>query len=337
MSNEWFDGSGDDATTEHNVEVVDGGEVFTPASDAEFFVDDDFGGDEFGTDVVPHDEVTGIVDMTVPLNTEEARELTEHIRSAVDVVWMLVARAHAGRAWEALGYPSFAAYVKEEFDISRSRAYQLLDQAKVVQAIESATPEDTNVVISEAAARDLKSVLGEFTEEVSERTAGLPADEAADMVDEIVEDYREKVRERREEERIAAEDAAAERAERGDRSDLGEWDGPADYTPPPPPSLYGEDDDLDPAVIRRNVQACYDLYSSLQALKGMPDIEDIIATIPAERRVQINDSLGTAVDWLVEFRTSWYAQPWQGEEAGDDEDYDEGDDFGDEDDDHYGG
>lgn len=298
MSNDWFEDAAAGVEDDTSAEPFDGGE-------------------DFGTDVVVADPVSAeIVDMTVPLNTEEARELTEHIRSAADVLWTLVARAHAGRAWEALGYPSFAAYVKEEFDISRSRAYQLLDQAKVVQAIEAATPEGTTLAISEAAARDLKSVLGDFSAEVAERTYGSTPDEAADMVDEIVDNYREKARERREEAQIAAEDAAADRAERAERGDLPEWDGPADYTPPPPP-VFGEDDDLDPAVIRRNVQACYDLYSSLQALKGMPEVGDIIDTIPPERRVQINDSLAASVEWLAMFREAWFAQPWQADEDGD--------------------
>lgn len=268
-----------------------------------------------------------VVDMSVPLTMDEARELTEHIRSAVDVVWVLVARAHAGRAWEALGYASFAAYVQEEFNISRSRAYQLLDQAKVVQAIESATPDGTELSISEAAARDLKSILGEVVPEVETRTAGLPADEAAEVVEEIVEDYREKVREQREQREaqaaLDAEEAAMDRADRDGFSGGGDW-----TPPPPPPPIYDEDDDLDPAAIRRNVQACYDLYSSLTALRSMPEIQDIINTIPAERRVQINEQIAEASDWLNDFRKQWFEQPWH---SGDGDDPEFGDEFGEDD------
>jgi hypothetical protein len=290
-------------------DVYDDGDDF--AVDVEFV--------EPGTDLTVADEpLTGVVDMTVPLTMEEARDLTEHIRSAVDVVWVLVARAHAGRAWEALGYTSFAAYVGEEFNISRSRAYQLLDQAKVVQAIESATPEGTTLAISEAAARDLKSVLGEVVPDIEHRTEGMGPSEAAEVVEEIVEDYRDKVREKREQDALEAEEAAMDRADRDGFS------GGGDYTPPPPP-IYDEDDDLDPAVIRRNVQACYDLYSSLNALRSMPEISEIIDTIPVERRVQINESLNPSVDWLISFREQWNAHLASVATDGGVEDYDDED------------
>lgn len=275
-----------------------------------------------GTAVSVLAEVHHEIDLTVPLTMDEARELTEHIRHAVDVVWVLVARAHAGRAWEALGYTTFAAYVGEEFNISRSRAYQLLDQAKVVQAIEAHVPDGTDVSISEAAARDLKSVLGEIVPEIEARTEGLPADDAGAVVEEIVADFRDKVRDKREQDAIEAEEAAMDRADRDGFSGGGE------YTPPPPPPIYDEDDDLDPAVVRRNVQACYDLYSSLAALRSMPDIGAIIDSIPSERRIQVTEQITEATGWLNDFRDQWFSQSWHANSDSGDEgdDYDEFDD-----------
>ena len=43
--------------------------------------------------------------------------------------------AHDRRAWQALGYPTWEQYVKKEFNLSRSRSYQLLDRAKVTHAL----------------------------------------------------------------------------------------------------------------------------------------------------------------------------------------------------------
>jgi hypothetical protein len=269
-----------------------------------------------------------VVDIATPLTMDEARELTEHIRSTADVLYVLLGRAHAGRAWEALGYGSFEAYVKEEFNISRSRAYQILNQAKVIEAIEAAVPEGTDLNITEAQARDLKSVLGEVAGEIEERTRDLPANEAAEVVEEIVEDYREQQREKRE---ARAAERAAYAAENG-------YTGGGEYRPPVAPPTYDEDDEIDAALIRRNVQAAYDLYSSLSALKSMPDVQAVIDTIPVERRMQINDSLTSAQSWLNTFGEQWFAQPWQngGAESTDSgdlvEDFDEfsDDDFGDE-------
>lgn len=276
-------------------------------------------------DVVPDPALPA--DIAVPLTTDQARELTDTIRSTSEVLYVLLARAHAGKAWEALGYSSFAEYVREEFDMSRSRAYQVLDQSRVVAAIEAAAPDGTDLpVISEAAARDLKSIIGEVVPEIEARTADIPVHEAGQVVEEIVEEYRDKVRERREEDALEREEQEMDAAERRGFSDSS---GAGLYTPPPVD--FGdedEDDDFDPALIRRNVQAAYDLYSSLSALKSMPDPESVINTIPVERRVQINDSVRASVEWLQQFETQWLAQPWQDGNADvalDDEDdaYDE--------------
>lgn len=262
-------------------------------------------------------------DIAVPLTTDQARVLTDTIRSTSEVLYVLLARAHAGKAYEALGYSSFADYVRDEFDMSRSRAYQVLDQSRVIAAIESAAPDGTDLpVISEAAARDLKSIIGEVVPEIEARTAGLGPDEAGQVVEEIVEDYRDQVRERKEDAALEREEREEDEAERRGSSEPG--NGP--YTPPPPPDFDDDDDDFDPALIRRNVQAAYDLYSSLSALKSMPDVESVINTIPVERRVQINDSLRSSTDWLAEFQSAWFAQPWQDGDATTGDDYDEDDD-----------
>jgi hypothetical protein len=81
-------------------------------------------------------------------------------------------RAHERRAWEVLGYETWEEYVRAEFNMSRSRSYQLLDQGRVVREIEAAA--STDVDISEADARDLKSDLADVVDEVRDATAGLP-------------------------------------------------------------------------------------------------------------------------------------------------------------------
>lgn len=266
------------------------------------------------------------LDIETPLTTDQAREITDAIRSTSEVLYVLLARAHAGKAWQALGYSSFQAYVREEFDMSRSRAYQVLDQARVVAAIEDAAPDGVDLpAISEAAARDLRGIIGEVGQEIQERTADLEPNEAGKVVEEIVEKYRDEVRDRREEDALEREEAEQDAAERRGFSDTSNT---GVYTPPPPPSFDDDedDDDFDPALLRRNVQAAYDLYSSLSALKSMPDIYSVIDTIPPERRTQINDSIANSVDWLQEFMQAWLAQPWQegnADPSSDDDGYDD--------------
>ena len=130
-------------------------------------------------------------DLSTPLTTDQAQELTETIRSTSDVLYVLLARAHAGKAWVALGYNSFSDYVGEEFNMSRSRAYQIIDQARVIEAIESAVPDGTDLpTISEAAARDLKSIIGEVVPVIRDRTEGLSPQDAGYVVEEVVEQFR---------------------------------------------------------------------------------------------------------------------------------------------------
>lgn len=282
----------------------------------------------------------------MPLSLEEARELTERIRSTAEQLWALLARAHAGRAWLALGYPSFEAYVREEFGISRSRAYQILDQAKVIQAIEAATPPGTSVHVTEAEARDIKPVLDSHVlPEISKRTQGLSTDEASAVVNDIIDEYRD----RRREERSRHENGdpnpgpsvdegssgfPAEAQERdpvdlpdhtaggsGELTHASAGDGDTDTQPdsvddelllPPLPGGLG-----DPEAYRL-MQAVYDLYMSLVTLSAMPAAGEVADAIPADRRNKITEVLPAAMEWLTAFRDVWTGKAEQVEDEGSD-------------------
>src|SRR5687768_7949658 len=67
----------------------------------------------------------------VKLSFDEARQITEEIKSNVESVWLLLKKAHDGKAWAALGFPTWEEYVKQEFKMSRRRSYELVNFAKV--------------------------------------------------------------------------------------------------------------------------------------------------------------------------------------------------------------
>jgi hypothetical protein len=76
------------------------------------------------------------------ISVDAAQELTKLIKSKLEgildqvhEVHELILEAHDRRAWQALGYPTWQQYVKKEFNLSRSRSYQLLDRARVQQAL----------------------------------------------------------------------------------------------------------------------------------------------------------------------------------------------------------
>lgn len=102
------------------------------------------------------------------MTRDEASSITARIRDAAKATWELVTLAHEGKAHLALGYETWEAYVNAEFDMSRQRAYQLLNQGRVTRALEAVS---TDVDITEAEARRAKPHLEEIVEEVKHGAA----------------------------------------------------------------------------------------------------------------------------------------------------------------------
>ncbi len=252
-----------------------------------------------------------------PLDAEQARQLTDTIRGTSEVMYVLISRAHAGRAWEALNYSSWGNYVKGEFNMTRSRSYQILDQARVIEAIEMALPEGTSLNISEATARDLKGSLDDILPELREQTAGLSPADARISAEDILEQKRADLRDGV----VGAGDGVKNDGldVPGAGSGLDEdIFGPEDYMDEPAPVVKAplipvsepvvETNPVDVNRIRRNVNAAHDIYSSLVALSGLPeDLPEILEIIPAERQAQITQNLGLAQNKLNRFAELWAA------------------------------
>lgn len=122
-----------------------------------------------------------------------AEEVTEAIKSYATATWVLVKRAHDGKAWKSLGYSTWADYVKTEFDMSASRSYQLINQAEVIAALEDAAPTGTRLLLTEAQTRDIKQQLPRITEKVKKETSGDDPAMAASKINEMVEKEREAI------------------------------------------------------------------------------------------------------------------------------------------------
>lgn len=122
-----------------------------------------------------------------------AQEVTEAIKSYATATWVLVKRAHDGKAWKSLGYSTWADYVQTEFDMSTSRSYQLINQAEVISTLEDAAPDGTKLMLTEAQTRDIKQVLPRITEKVKAETASDSPAVAADKINDIVQKEREAI------------------------------------------------------------------------------------------------------------------------------------------------
>lgn len=108
------------------------------------------------------------------LSSAEARALTDDIKHHVEQAWAKLRRAHDGRAWKALGYSGWGAYVAEEFRISRQHSYKLINHARLVEELDVSHACDTMPPVRETA--DL--TYDERRQVVEEVAAGKPPAEA---------------------------------------------------------------------------------------------------------------------------------------------------------------
>ncbi len=131
------------------------------------------------------------------LTEREARALTSRIRMAADHRCRLLLDAHERKAWLALGYATWEAYVRRELSLSRSRSYELLDHARVMAAIEAAAGVSGIPDISVFAAGQIKPHLGEVIAAVRIRTAGVPAERVPGVVAAVIRAQRSHVNARR--------------------------------------------------------------------------------------------------------------------------------------------
>ena len=155
---------------------------------------------------------TSTGEIVVPLTADEASVLTAKIKGYVTQAWSMLAEAHDRLAHIALGYSTWEEYVHAEFDLSRSRSYQILDQATVIRAIESvSTSVDTETVaevVTEAVARDIKPRLTEVTKAIKERVtaeAEVEPQRVKEIVAEVVAEEREKAQQQAEDRKAIAD------------------------------------------------------------------------------------------------------------------------------------
>lgn len=138
-----------------------------------------------------------LADRTPRVDAAAARALTEQLRASPRNAWLLLAEAHEGRAWIALGHPSWESWVRFEVGISRSRSYELLDQATVIRAVQAAAGIAEGFELSAYAASQLKPCLDRVCDEIRRRTAMLPSHLVPREVDEVIREARATVRVRR--------------------------------------------------------------------------------------------------------------------------------------------
>lgn len=246
------------------------------------------------------------------MDETEAREVTEAIRSAATATYILLAHAHEGKAYKALGYDTWADYVREEFEISSQRSYQLLDLSKAVKMIESAAPEGTNVKLTEAQARGIKKELPKITEQIAEATKGKTPEEAEEEIDRIVGDVREQ--KKADDKAIAEKQAKIDEAEaegyhkglEAAADALLEADGAGQMGSNADDEFIemevsGDGGSLSP----QDSMDLYNFFSVLTGASSLPEPDDFVKIIPKSRASEIDNQIIEAAAWFNRFQTIW--------------------------------
>lgn len=126
------------------------------------------------------------------LSKDDAEKLTKDIQATTTALYILLKRAHDTKAWLSLGYKSWTDYIESEFEFSRARSYQLINQANVIEAIDDAS--GVPLYITEREARDIKKRLPEITQilEKDVKDQDLSDEEAEAKTREIIDNEENK-------------------------------------------------------------------------------------------------------------------------------------------------
>lgn len=116
------------------------------------------------------------------ISADDAIALTEKIRDKLTGIFdemveveQLLWEAHERKAWRALEYSSWTAYVKAEFAISRQHSYKLLDEGRVFRSLTEAALEG---ICSIRATSEEQQVSPEALEHVRSSAPKLSARQA---------------------------------------------------------------------------------------------------------------------------------------------------------------
>lgn len=225
----------------------------------------------------------------VPLSMDEAAQLTEDIKATSTALYALLKRAHDTKAWISLGYKSWTDYIETEFEFSRARSYQLINQAIVIEEINKAS--GVPLYITEKEARDIKKRLPEITKKLEEdvKEAGLEGEEAEEKAKEI----------------IARENHYDEDDYSGEVDNADDYEREKDNYIGGDNTNYGEDEYEPPskAKLTQEEEFLYEkLLITLHIFESIPDPETFakLVRIVEDERASIIKSAQNSIEWLNE-------------------------------------
>ena len=226
------------------------------------------------------------------LTYEAAQTLTREINAATDSLYVLVKRAHEGKAWQALGYLTWTAYVEGELEMSLRHSERLLNQGRVIAAIHETIVEaapgipdhvvGSALALNEVEARRIKPHLAEVVAQVKQDiAAGV---EPAAAVKKVVNEY--------------GLPTPKEADALYQASGLG---------------IVGSDNRVHRGMSKEERQKIVDwerrIFSLLRPIETLASLDvpptQMLAEIPPYMHNRITDHLGPALQYLLDFKAIW--------------------------------
>lgn len=275
-------------------------------------IDEDEG---YSPDVSYSDNLNALINTESELSEDEARQITDAIRSTATATYILISRAHEMKAHKALGYATWADYVRGEFEFSPQRSYQLLDLNKTVKEIEAAAPDGTQIKLTEAQARDIKRELPVITEQIRTETESLTPEQAEAVVDRIISENREQMKEdakviaQKEKEYQEAQEEEHRRSLEAAADTILENDQPIfnsdEPTPYSPHDTYDNDIEVQVegggGLSPKEASALRSCIESLTHINSMDDPEIFVENVPEAKAQEIYDMASDAASWMNRF------------------------------------
>ena len=215
-------------------------------------------------DILDSELTTVEVDNTeIVMSEDEAKELTISIQSTATALYVLLKKAHDEKAHVALGYRTWAEYIDEEFEFSRARSYQLINQANVIEEINKSS--GVELFITEREARDIKNKLPAITKKLEKvKEEDLPTEKAEERAKEVIKEARQDYNEVDNAKRYNGDNDDGGYADNEDTSPQSE-----EWTPAPIDRILKDDD-----LFYYN-----NLMTTLKVFESMPDASELGQTL----------------------------------------------------------
>lgn len=239
-------------------------------------------------------EVVDKVENEIIMSSAEAKQLTEDIKSTTSALYVLLKRAHDEKAWASLGYKSWTEYIENEFDFSRARSYQLINQARVIEEIQEASGVE-DLYITERDARSIKKRLPEITEKIKDEVEGFEEkEEVKRRAEEIIQGELDGM--------TAEESEKRDRARAADEDDYeDDVDTGSNYPAPEEEPLSNDYDEMDYG--EEGEFYVVNLSRTLTIFEAMPEAENMAHIVKQSGKdaKEIKELADQAYGWLTRF------------------------------------